>query len=208
MKDPVTLTTGITYDRDSIEQWLFTNNNNTCPVTKQLLPNDNSLILTPNHTLLHIIQSWCSQKTSSSSYAIDLFQVLKLLKNLSNPRNMKKLELMIIENERNKKCLLEAGVPKAMIMFIMTCFKEGQPDKGVKEALRILQFVNIPQEEIKLLSPQHDQILDSLTWVLGCEFENSVTVKSHAVLVLKAFMKNASSRVMERLKPEFFERIV
>ncbi|XP_020246252.1 E3 ubiquitin-protein ligase PUB23-like [Asparagus officinalis] len=33
MKDPVTAVTGITYERSSIERWLFVDNNTACPVT-------------------------------------------------------------------------------------------------------------------------------------------------------------------------------
>ncbi|GAY32906.1 hypothetical protein CUMW_004710 [Citrus unshiu] len=55
MKDPVTAITGITYDRESIEHWLFQGNNNAeCPVTKQPLPKDSDL--TPNHTLRRLVR--------------------------------------------------------------------------------------------------------------------------------------------------------
>ncbi|KAJ1379071.1 Zinc finger, RING/FYVE/PHD-type [Sesbania bispinosa] len=218
MKDPVTTITGITYDRHSIENWLFTNNNTTCPVTRHLLPIDSDLI--PNHTLLRLIQFWCTQNASQGIDRIptpkpplNKFQVLKLLKHLMDPhlqlRKIRELELLAAENERNRKCLLQAGVPKAMVLFILTCFRKNQTDNGLEEALSILQFVNVPEEEIKMLVEENDQILDSLTWVLGCdEVGNSVTVKSHAVLVLKTLIQNAGNRVMERLKPELFESIV
>lgn len=53
-KDPVTLSTGQTYERSSIEKWLATGNL-TCPVTMQKL-HDSSLV--PNHTLRHLIDQW------------------------------------------------------------------------------------------------------------------------------------------------------
>ncbi|XP_078435028.1 U-box domain-containing protein 26-like [Wolffia australiana] len=52
--DPVTLSTGQTYDRASIERWLAAGNR-TCPVTMQPLA-DPSLV--PNHTLRHLIDRW------------------------------------------------------------------------------------------------------------------------------------------------------
>ncbi|KAL0459996.1 UNVERIFIED_CONTAM: E3 ubiquitin-protein ligase PUB23 [Sesamum latifolium] len=55
MKDPVTVSTGITYDRENIEKWLFSCNKTTCPVTKQDL---SSTDLTSNHTLRRLIQAW------------------------------------------------------------------------------------------------------------------------------------------------------
>ncbi|GMJ03356.1 plant U-box 23 [Hibiscus trionum] len=62
MKDPVTAATGITYDRESIEHWLLTCKNTTCPVTQQPLPPDSDL--TPNHTLRRLIQAWCIDNAS------------------------------------------------------------------------------------------------------------------------------------------------
>ncbi|XP_052188640.1 U-box domain-containing protein 25-like [Diospyros lotus] len=52
--DPVTLCTGQTYDRSSIEKWLSAGNL-TCPVTMQKL-HDTSMV--PNHTLRHLIDQW------------------------------------------------------------------------------------------------------------------------------------------------------
>ncbi|KAJ0973123.1 hypothetical protein J5N97_021082 [Dioscorea zingiberensis] len=63
--DPVTLSTGQTYDRPSIEQWLA-RGNRTCPVTMQRL-HDTSLV--PNHTLRHLIDQWlltCTPETQSN----------------------------------------------------------------------------------------------------------------------------------------------
>ncbi|XP_020228007.1 U-box domain-containing protein 25 [Cajanus cajan] len=53
-EDPVTLCTGQTYDRSSIEKW-FSAGNLTCPVTMQKL-RDPSIV--PNHTLRHLIDQW------------------------------------------------------------------------------------------------------------------------------------------------------
>lgn len=52
--DPVTLCTGQTYDRPSIEKWLAAGNL-TCPVTMQKL---HDLSVVPNHTLRHLIDRW------------------------------------------------------------------------------------------------------------------------------------------------------
>ncbi|CAI0417655.1 unnamed protein product [Linum tenue] len=57
MSDPVTLSSGISYDRDGIETWLKAGNF-TCPVTNQVLM---SFDLVPNHALRRMIQDWCVQ---------------------------------------------------------------------------------------------------------------------------------------------------
>ena len=58
MRDPVTLPTGITYDRERIERWVFSCEHSTCPITKQPIQPDAEL--TPNHTLRRLIQGCCA----------------------------------------------------------------------------------------------------------------------------------------------------
>ncbi|KAF5473946.1 hypothetical protein F2P56_005892 [Juglans regia] len=216
MKDPVTVITGITYDRESIEHWLFTSKKTTCPVSKQALPKGSDL--TPNHTLRRLIQAWCTQNAShgidripTPKPPLDKFQVLKLIKQLRQPqfqlKTLRKLELLASENDKNRSHMVEAGVPKAMLLFIATRFKEGQT-VGLEEALSVLNSIPIPSAEAKQLLMENDHIIDSLTWVLGCEMENQeLTVKSHAMIVLKTITTDPSSRILERLEPEFFNTI-
>uniref|UniRef100_A0A0D9ZPX8 U-box domain-containing protein n=1 Tax=Oryza glumipatula TaxID=40148 RepID=A0A0D9ZPX8_9ORYZ len=64
MEDPVTVATGVTYDRRSIERWFFKYGKTTCPATMQRLA---SFDLTPNHTLKRVISSWLDRASSSSS---------------------------------------------------------------------------------------------------------------------------------------------
>ncbi|KAH0764309.1 hypothetical protein KY285_000180 [Solanum tuberosum] len=90
MKDPITISTGITYDRENIEKWIFSEKKNTCPATKQSLT---CIELTPNVTLRRLIQSWC---TINASHGIERFptpkppiskpQIIKLLKEAKSPK--------------------------------------------------------------------------------------------------------------------------
>ncbi|XP_049405489.1 U-box domain-containing protein 26-like [Solanum stenotomum] len=70
-KDPVTLCTGQTYDRSSIEKWLSCGNS-TCPVTMQKL-HDSTIV--PNTTLRHLIDRWL-QINCSHGYDLDYFQTV------------------------------------------------------------------------------------------------------------------------------------
>ncbi|KAF3329282.1 U-box domain-containing protein 27 [Carex littledalei] len=63
MRSPVSLSTGVTYDRTSIQRWLDSGNN-TCPATMQPLP---STDLVPNLTLQRLIRLWCSDSTVDST---------------------------------------------------------------------------------------------------------------------------------------------
>ena len=73
MEDPVTVSTGVTYDRRSIERWFFKYGKTTCPATMQRL---SSVDLTPNHTLKSVISSWLERASSSSSSSTPLCKKL------------------------------------------------------------------------------------------------------------------------------------
>jgi hypothetical protein len=63
MRSPVSLCTGVTYDRASIQRWIDSGNN-TCPATMLPLP---STDLVPNLTLRRLIALWASTAATSSS---------------------------------------------------------------------------------------------------------------------------------------------
>ncbi|TYI87067.1 hypothetical protein E1A91_D04G110500v1 [Gossypium mustelinum] len=209
MKDPVTATTGITYDRESIEQWLLTCKNTSCPVTQQPLPPESDL--TPNHTLRRLIQSWCTENASlgvdripTPKPSVDKSHFFKLIKQLQQPgsniKALQELDFLAAKNERNRKFMVETGVPKALLSFIVNCFEETSA-QGFAEALRVLVFIRIPLAEAKIfLQEYNDQIIKSLIWVLGCEFKPQVMVKSHAVLALKTMIQAAAPMITGVLK--------
>ncbi|KAK2388552.1 hypothetical protein P8452_26516 [Trifolium repens] len=124
MKDPVTVSTGITYDRQSIEKWLFSSQNKTCPVTKQQLSHDdnNLIILTPNHNLRRHIQAWCTINTSYGIQRIPTPKppttktlIEKHLKDASSDsphlliQSLRNLKTIASESETNRRCIESAG---------------------------------------------------------------------------------------------------
>ncbi|XP_073036530.1 U-box domain-containing protein 29-like [Primulina eburnea] len=68
MRSPVSLCTGVTYDRSSIERWLALGHN-TCPATMQTLPSTST---TPNLTLRRLIQLWISQAEAARKSRIEV----------------------------------------------------------------------------------------------------------------------------------------
>lgn len=58
MRDPVIVSTGQTYDRQFIEQWLK-EGHKTCPKTQQVLSHP---VLIPNYSLRSLIQQWCESE--------------------------------------------------------------------------------------------------------------------------------------------------
>lgn len=75
MRSPVSLCTGVTYDRSSIQRWLDSGNT-TCPATRQPLP---STDLVPNLTLRRLIHFWSSSTSSSDQHLLSLSDLARIL---------------------------------------------------------------------------------------------------------------------------------
>ncbi|WCJ40116.1 plant U-box 24 [Euphorbia peplus] len=215
MKDPVTTITGITYDRESIEQWLKTTGKNspTCPVTNQPLPTDSGL--TPNHMLRRIIQAWCVANAKNGVDQIPTPKspvsksfVRKLIRDL-NHESLKKLEELAMENERNVTCIAEAGATKALVSFVVKCFQT-KTTHGLEEALRVLYVSwTSSQENKNIIIKDNSDFIDSLTWFSQFDIENHVVIKTYSILVLrKAIEYTTTTSLVERLRPEFFQAMV
>ena len=122
MKDPVILSTGITYDRESIEKWID-GGNFSCPVTKQDLT---VFDLIPNHALRRLIQDWC---VANRSYGIERiptpripvspYEVKEIRSRISIATQrsdskrcselMGKIRNWAKESERNRRCIVNGG---------------------------------------------------------------------------------------------------
>lgn len=214
MKDPVTAITGMTYDRESIEKWLKTTTKTdpSCPITKQPLPRDS--YLTPNHTLLRLIQAWCTSggfdRIPTPKPLLDKTHVLKLVKDLDSAcfymDRLMEIELLVKENERNRKCMEDAGVCRVMILLLIRFFKQ-KTSRGVEEALRIFHLTWSPSDETKALLNHEVDFISALTWVLHCdEVENHV--KTQALLAMKMVTEISSGWISENLNLEFFKQII
>ncbi|KAH7541828.1 hypothetical protein FEM48_Zijuj02G0009000 [Ziziphus jujuba var. spinosa] len=221
MKDPVTAETGITYDRESIERWFLTANNLTCPVTKQTLRSDSDL--TPNHTLRRLIQSWCTLNATNGVDRIPTPKsplnntlIFKLINDLSIVDNddylkpekaLKKMEALANESDRNRKCMAEAGVAKAMVLFLERCCKQGTTSTMcLQQALKVLHLVWNHTPEIKLLvNEENTDFLQVLMWILQSDHK---VIRTEAMLVLKMAIQDSNRTRLERLNPELFKSIV
>ncbi|KAE8705780.1 hypothetical protein F3Y22_tig00110418pilonHSYRG00273 [Hibiscus syriacus] len=216
MKDPVTAVTGITYDRESIEKWLKTPKGITCPVTKQVLPSGSEL--TPNHILRQLIQAWCTANTGDGVDKVPTLmsplcriRLLELIRELDVPglyaNALNEMEVLAKDIERNKKFMEDAGVAKAVILLLIRCYNESKTI-GVEQALRILFLVWTPSSEIKALLDENHQLIDCLTWILGCEIENHVVTKTLSMQALKRVIEASNTRLLEKLKPEFMKQML
>lgn len=132
MKDPVTLCTGISYDRENIEKWIEARNS-TCPVTNQSLRNFDII---PNHAIRKMIQDWCVENKNygiervptpripiDSSEVTEIYSRLMIEAQRGNEKKCRELvgrvRILAKESERNKKCIVKCGAGSVFA----TCFE-------------------------------------------------------------------------------------
>nr|XP_016484421.1 PREDICTED: E3 ubiquitin-protein ligase PUB23-like [Nicotiana tabacum] len=235
MRDPVTTSTGITYDRENIEKWLIKFKNTTCPVTKQELL---TIDLTPNHTLRRLIQSWCIMNSSNGVEPIPTpkpqvtkIHVLKLLKKaMESPEIqlscLRKLRSIAHSSESNKKCLESVGVIDFLASIIKkkeVAFVEDSEyvsydivsrkilhtpmelTKASDEALDILFHLNLSNEDLKKFISQDELFLDSLLHFLKCGNNQS---RAYAITLLKSAFNAADPGFLIGVKQEYFKGIL
>ncbi|XP_042011836.1 E3 ubiquitin-protein ligase PUB23-like [Salvia splendens] len=201
MRDPVTLSTGITYDRESIEQWLFTQQNTTCPATKQHLPN---LDLTPNTTLRRLIQSWCTlhavQRLPSPQPPLTLPHLLRLLSQASLPhlqsQSLQTLKSLASDSLTNRRCIASSPAPAFLASLIIT--KSSFSD----DALSILHSLHLPESALIPLSTP--AFVESLTLILQL---GSYQPRVFAINLLRSITEIAEPSLLISLKPELFSEI-
>ncbi|KAL2240035.1 E3 ubiquitin-protein ligase PUB23 [Sesamum indicum] len=207
MKDPVTVSTGITYDRESIEKWLFSRKNPTCPVTKQELFNTD---LTPNHTLRRLIQAWCTlnafERIPTPKPPVDRSQIVKLLNEAKNsPKSqlvcLQRLRSIARRNESGKNHLQAAGA----VHFLLSVVRKNEDAFSRDEALSLLQEMELSDSDLKTFLSENGGILDSLIQVLETGDCQNRTV---AMMLLKSAFYVADPADLIGSRPELFTHIV
>ncbi|XP_019199362.1 PREDICTED: E3 ubiquitin-protein ligase PUB23-like [Ipomoea nil] len=216
MKDPVTVVTGITYDRESITRWLLAAEEASCPVTKQPLARDAAAELTPNHMLRRLIQAWC---IANSDKGIDRLpspkspltnsRLHRLIRDLNNPQTfMKSLNQMeeLAAEEKNRKCMEESDVVNSMILFIVKSFKESEIPGGLEQALRIFCLVWTPSEENKsIVNQNHRDLIPPILRIMNTKTEIILDqLKTQAMAAMKIITEVSSSSSLEGLNQEIF----
>ncbi|TYH89262.1 hypothetical protein ES332_D01G246700v1 [Gossypium tomentosum] len=213
MKDPVTVSTGITYDRESIEKWLFSGKNTTCPVTKQVIVDCE---LTPNHTLRRLIQSWCLlnaphgiERIPTPKPPISKAQIIKLLDDAKSPQQqikcLKRLQSIASQNVTNKRCMESSGVVEFLVSIVINNDSTVAEESTIDEALSILYSLQLSEAALKKLMAKNGDFIVSLTRVMqGGSYESRV----FAVLLLKSMVEMAGPMQLINLRPELFVELV
>ncbi|KAK9273648.1 hypothetical protein L1049_018458 [Liquidambar formosana] len=161
MKDPVTISTGVTYERKSIEKWLFTYKKKTCPATMQCIENFN---ITPNHTLKRLILAWQNGKSQYGPrppLPIKHDELVSLLNTIeSTPfkvSSLKKLRSIVDIGNDVKADFVRSGGVEVLFGIIVQVLMESSDFvtfRACEEALGVLHQLPLSEEEqtIQLLS--------------------------------------------------------
>lgn len=206
MRDPVTLSTGMSYDRESIEKWL-TSGRNTCPTTNQTLEPSNQELI-PNHTLRRLIQAWCVankeygvERIPTPRQPIDTDQIKRLLRTISSSSPQQdaqgatfmaeallKLRTLAKESERNRRLILEAGAPATLASALASLNPKANlsqigANMAIKEAcedalgtLAVLQLSDVDRKGVS-----DPRSMACLCWLLA---SGSLDAKVNAAEVL------------------------
>ncbi|TKY65409.1 U-box domain-containing protein 15 [Spatholobus suberectus] len=162
MTDPVIITSGQTYERESIEKW-FQSNHNTCPKTRQPLEH---LSLAPNCALKSLIEEWCEnnnfklpKKYNSSGQencSIDSKEEIPTLVeslwsiHLEEQRKaVEKIRLISKESHENRGLVAEHGGIPPLVQLL------SYPDSKIQEhAVTALLNLSIDEGNKRLISAE------------------------------------------------------
>lgn len=189
MKSPVSLCTGVTYDRSSIQRWLD-GGNNTCPATMQVLHNKE---LIPNHTLQRLIKIWSDSVLTRQSDSpppppdsLTSDQARDLIRQLENDlqgleksslfctsvvvTNLSRLVLFAGEAEENGRFLGEAGA--RILPLLVACIGKV---KDLSFLEKIVLFCNVLMKNLgKDDAEEHANALKSMFGTGNCDLKPAI----------------------------------
>ncbi|KAL6187572.1 hypothetical protein ACLB2K_038970 [Fragaria x ananassa] len=212
MTDPVTLSTGITYDRQSIEKWIEAGNV-TCPTTNQVLT---TLEPIPNHTIRKMIQDWCVEKKSfgveripTPRIPVSSVEVAEILSRVTSAAEKKdragcrelvhKVKTLTKESERNKRCIVANGAASALAAAFGAFSTAGGFHENVgvlEEILSALTLIFPLDAEASVKLGSTDSLHGMVRFLDGVDLSQ----RRNAVLVLKealSFDKQKTSALEE-----------
>ncbi|XP_059307890.1 U-box domain-containing protein 27-like [Lycium ferocissimum] len=175
MKSPVSLCTGVTYDRCSIQRWLDSGNN-TCPATMQVLQTKE---LVPNHTLQRLIQIWSdSVKTQTESNKVNSVlltheQVRELIKQFRvhtdldvNSERLSKLLAFSEESSENKRFVASISTESNLLVVLTSYLVQNPKNLKVMEKIvplwRMLVEQRVSVSKIGRINDVYPAILSGL----------------------------------------------
>ncbi|XP_073057475.1 U-box domain-containing protein 28-like [Primulina eburnea] len=224
MEFPVSLCTGVTYDRGSIQRWLDAGNN-TCPATMQQL---HTKELVPNHTLRRLIKIWSESvptrpvKSAPSPQSLSRDQAeqiilqleidLKMIHSTPFPpfytigHNLSVLISFVNEGCDNRKVVTDAGGRLLPLLVSLIGKKQSLSDLCLLE--KIVLFCNVifknrvkTDSELGIDNAKFPGIemgmYDYKTIILTCLKQGRFELRIAAVEFLELMVKHLGSQMQQ-----------
>ncbi|KAF8404399.1 hypothetical protein HHK36_009284 [Tetracentron sinense] len=217
MKSPVSLCTGVTYDRSSIQRWLD-NGNNTCPATMQVL---HSKDIVPNHTVHRLIKIWSSESSvspASTSLPLSQERARDLISRIeARSENcfgcLSKIVSYAKESAENRKLLAKIDGFVPAIVGVLSNVDGGDVEiKVVEDVVRVLDLIlaefGDKERLMRLILKTKVDFLSSILLVLQ---KGSLDSRMESARVLEAIAIDAESKLLiaekEGLLSEIFSLV-
>lgn len=219
MRDPVTVCTGQTYDRSSIESWVATGNT-TCPVTRVPL---SDFTLIPNHTLRRLIQDWC---VANRSFGVERIPTPKqpaepaVIRSLINQASsvsmnfnsrlsaLKRLRGFARESDKNRAVMAANNVCEVLLSLVFSSMDDDSESGELNhESLAILAAFPLSETECVFVASDFDRI----AYLVNLLSHSSIDVRVNSAAVIEivvAGTRSAELRAQVSNADGIFEGII
>ncbi|VFQ81890.1 unnamed protein product [Cuscuta campestris] len=199
MRDPVTVCTGQTYDRESIESWVATGNT-TCPVTRAPLK---EFSLIPNHTLRRLIQDWC---VANRAFGVERIPTPKqpaepglvqslLGQALSGSGNLKsrisalrRLRGLARDSDNNRAVISANNAPEVLLAIVFSNMDVSSSEL-THEALCILSMFQLSEAESLFVASDPDRV----RFLVSMLSHASIDVRVNSAAVIESVLSGTKS---------------
>ncbi|KAL4302179.1 hypothetical protein GQ457_10G020780 [Hibiscus cannabinus] len=205
MRDPVTVSTGQTYDRSSIESWVATGNT-TCPVTRVPLAD---FTFIPNHTLRRLIQDWCVanqafgvQRIPTPKQPADPTMVRTLLgqaSSVSSPFQsrlsaLRRLKGLARDSDKNRCVISSHNARELLINVLFADTGSGSSELSV-EALAVLVMFQLSESECESIASDPDRVI----YLSHMLFHSSIEVRVNSASLIEIVLSGTRSSELRAL---------
>ncbi|XWS68038.1 hypothetical protein CRYUN_Cryun04dG0055900 [Craigia yunnanensis] len=199
MRDPVTVSTGQTYDRTSIESWVATGNT-TCPVTRAPLPD---FTLIPNHTLRRLIQDWC---VANQAFGIERIptpkqpaeptmvrSLLNQASSVSNPFQsrlsaLRRLKGLARDSDKNRSVISSHNAREILISIVFSDMGSGSSELN-QEALALLVMFQLTESQCASIASDSNKVI----YLSQLLFHSSIEVRVNSASLIEIVLAGTRS---------------